>query len=60
MIDAQLEQQIYEYKPHAYALLSFICLYSSKDSFLFMVSGLLFGISSASVFYLRYFARNYR
>ncbi|MGZ3689980.1 MAG: hypothetical protein ACXVAX_00665 [Pseudobdellovibrio sp.] len=53
------ENDIYEIKPHLYGLLALICLYNRNYSNMLFASGVLFAIASASIFYLRFFARNY-
>mgnify|MGYP003338326046 CR=1 FL=1 len=53
------EKDLYEIKPHFYGLLALVCLYNKNYSNILFFSGILFAIASASIFYLRYFSRNY-
>lgn len=56
----QIEHDFYEVKPYVFGFLALICFYNKSESGLLLMSGVLFGMASATILYKRYFARNYR
>jgi hypothetical protein len=55
-----IEHDFYEIKPYLFGFLALICLYNQNHSGFFLMSGFLFGAASATIFYKRFYARNYR
>ena len=56
----KVEHDFYEIKPYLFGFLALICVYNKSHSGILIMSGLLFGAASATIFYKRYYARNYR
>jgi hypothetical protein len=54
------DNDFYEFRPYFYAIFAAACFYFKTQSPLLVYSGALFAISSAGIFYMRYFNRNYR
>jgi hypothetical protein len=55
----QLENDYYELKPYLIALMAGLCFMFKADSLWLLASGILFSAASASIFYMRYFARQH-
>ena len=58
--EADYGNDFYEFKPYFYAAFSLACFHYKSHSEILFYSGILFALASATVFYLRYFSRNYR
>ena len=56
----QFENDYYELKPYLIAFMAGLCFLFKADSIWLIASGVLFAISSSSIFYMRYFSRNLR
>lgn len=56
----QLEHDFYELKPYLFAGAAVLCFYFKAESAWLLPSGILFGLAAVSIFYMRYFSRNYR
>ena len=54
----QFESDYYELKPYLIALMAGLCFMFKSESIWLLASGILFGASSISIFYMRYFSRN--
>ena len=56
----QYDADFYEFRPYFYAIFAAACFYFKSQQPILAYSGILFAIASAAIFYMRYFARNYR
>jgi hypothetical protein len=54
------DADFYEFRPYFYAIFAAACFYFKAQNAILPFSGALFGLASAAIFYMRFFARNYR
>lgn len=56
----QYDSDFYEFRPYFYAIFAVACFYFKSQNGILAFSGSLFAIASIAIFYMRFFARNYR
>lgn len=56
----QYDADFYEFRPYFYAIFAAACFYFKSQNGILSFSGILFALASAAIFYMRFFARNYR
>jgi len=54
------DADFYEFRPYFYAIFAVACFYFKGQNAILPFSGALFALASAAIFYMRFFARNYR
>lgn len=56
----QYDSDFYEFRPYFYAIFAAACFYFKSQQSILAYSGILFALASGAIFYMRFFARNYR